>query len=127
MIFWRARKTLSICLVWTRAGQVEHHADADAGADVGRAGGQVAELRAEGVGELLLELVVELVDPLPDLVEREAREHDLDAEVVLLVDHDRDVFLRADGDAARAFAVGELAGDELALDEELAVERASGR
>ena len=75
-------------------GQVEHHADADAGADVGRAGGQVAELRAEGVGELFLELVVELVDRVPDLGEPEAREHELDAEMVLLVDHDRDVFQR---------------------------------
>ena len=74
---------------------MEHHADADAGADVGRAGGQVAELGAEGVGELLFELVVELVDRVPDLGEAKAREHELDAEMVLLVDHDGDVFQRA--------------------------------
>ena len=59
---------------------------------------------------------------VPDFGEPEAREHDLDAEVVFLVDHDGDVFQRADGDAARAVAGGQLAGDELALDQELAVE-----
>ena len=47
----------------------------------------------------------------------------LDAEVVLLVDHDRDVFLGADGHAPGSFAAGELARDELPLDQELAVER----
>ena len=118
---------MSICLVWTRPGQVEHHADADAGADVGRAGGQVAELGAEGVGELFLELVVELVDRVPDFGEPEAREHELDAEMVFLVDHDGDVFQRADGDAARAVAGGQLAGDDLALDQELAVEGGEAR
>ena len=93
---------MSICLCLDQAGQVEHDADADAGADVGRAGGQVAELGAEGVGELFLELVVELVDRVPDFGEPKAREHELDPEVVFLVDHDGDVFERADGDAARA-------------------------
>ena len=107
--------------------QVEHHADADPGADVRRAGRQIAELRAEGIGELLLEPVVEMVDGIPDLGEPEAREHELDAEVVLLVDHDRDVLQRADRHAAGAVAVGQLAGDDLALDQELAVEHAPGR
>ena len=101
---------------------MEHDADADAGADVGRAGGQVAELRAEGEGELFLELVVELVDRVPDFGEAKARKHELDAEMVFLVDHDGDVFQRADGHAARAVAGGQLAGDDLALDQELAVE-----
>ena len=109
-----------------QGGQVEHDADADAGADVGGAGRQVAELGTVGVGELLFELVVEAIDSLPDVVEREPREHHLDAEMVLLVDHDRDVLLRSNRDAARTFAVGELARDELALDQELAVELGEG-
>ena len=110
-----------------QAGEVEHDADANAGADVGRAGGQVAELGAEGVGQLFLELVVELVDRVPDFREPEARKHELDAEMVFLVDHDGDVFQRAQGDAARAVAGGQLAGDDLALDQELPVEGRRGR
>ena len=75
---------------------------------------------------MLLELVVELVHDVPGVVQRQARVHHLDAQVVFLVDHDGDVLLRADGDAAGAVAAGELAGDELALDQELAVECVHG-
>ena len=89
--------------------QVEHDTDADAGADVGGAGGEVPELGAEGVGELFFELIVELVDGVPDLREPESRVHELDAQMVFLVDHDGDVFLRAQGDAAGPVAGGQLA------------------
>ena len=71
---------------------MQHHADPDAGADVGRAGGQVAELRAECEGELFFELVVQVVDGVPDFAQAKPGEHELDAEVVFLVDHDGDVF-----------------------------------
>src|SRR5262245_11040661 len=43
--------------------------------------------------------------------------------MVLLVDHYRDVLKRADGDAAWPFAAGELARDDLTLDQELPIER----
>ena len=46
--------------------------------------------------------------------------------MVFLVDHDGDVFERADGHAARAVARGKLARDHLPLDQELAVERREG-
>jgi len=66
------------------------------------------------------------VDFVPHLVEPEPREHVLDPQVVLLVDHDRDVFLRADGHAPGALAAGELARDDLPLHQELAIERLEG-
>ena len=84
--------------------QVQHHADADAGADVRRAGGEVAELFAEGEADALLELVVDAVDLVPAFVERQPAAEDLDPQVVLLVDHQADGFLRADAHAARAVA-----------------------
>ena len=43
--------------------------------------------------------------------------------MIFLVDHEADGFARAEGDAARAVGGGQLAADELSLDEELAVER----
>jgi hypothetical protein len=42
--------------------------------------------------------------------------------VVLLVDHDRDALVAVDRDAARALATGELAADQVALDEHRALE-----
>ena len=69
-------------------GQVHHGGGAHAGADVGRARGEIADLRREGEVELLLQLRVELVDRLEQRLELEARAQRLDAEVVLLVDHD---------------------------------------
>ena len=106
-----------------QGGQMEHDAGAQAGADVGRAGGEIAEFLAEGIGDAFLELVVEAVGVLPGFVEGEAGADHLQAEVVLLVDHDADDFVGGEGDAARPLAVGQLAADELAFDEELAIER----
>ena len=71
---------------------------------------------------MLLDGVVELVDRVPAVVEREAAAEDLHPQMVLLVDHQAQVLVVADADAARAVRLGMLAADELPLDEELAVE-----
>jgi hypothetical protein len=71
-----------------------------------------------------LHRVVHAVDLAPGLVEGHAAAHHLQAEVVLLVDHDADRLAGVEGDAAGAFEDGgQLPADELPLDEELAVER----
>ena len=60
---------------------------------------------------------------LPGLVEGEPAAHDLQPQVVLLVDHDADGLAVVERDAAGAVEhVGQLAADELPLDEELPVE-----
>ena len=105
---------------------MQHHADANPRADVGRAGRQIAELRAECVGELFLELSSSSLTASQTSSRAKAREHELDAEMVFLVDHDGDVFERADRHAARTVAGGELAGDHLPLDQELTVEGRKG-
>ena len=108
--------------------QVEHDAGAHPGADVGRAGGEVAELVVEGVGQAGFEGVVEPVDDLPGVVEGQPAAQDLQAQVVLLVDHDADRLAGVEGDAAGAVQdVGQFAADELALDQELAVEGEQAR
>ncbi len=89
---------------------MEHDADADARADVGGTRGQVAQLLAEGVGDVLLDGIVELVDGVPAIVERKAAAEDLHAEMVLLVDHQAQVFLIADADAARSRAPRHVRG-----------------
>ena len=102
--------------------QVEHDAHPDPGADVRRAGGEEAELRMEGVGNDLLDLLVHPLDLLPDALQVEAAVHALDPQVVLLVDHQADLLAAIDRHAPRALGLGELAADELPLDEELAVD-----
>ncbi len=106
--------------------QMQHHAHPQAGADVGGAGGEVAEARREGVIDAGLDAIVHLVDLTPCRPEREAGADDLDAEVVLLVDHDAQAFVgEGDGDAAGVLAaavderaaLAELLGDEVTLDE----------
>ena len=67
------------------------------------------------------EQIVDAVDLLPGFVERETAAHDLQAQMVLLVDHQADGFLRAEGDAARAVGGGQFAADELALDQKLTI------
>ena len=102
--------------------QVQHHADAHAGADVGRAGGQIAQPLVEGVGDLLLDQVVDAVDLLPDALQVQPALHHLDPQVVLLVDHQAELFAAVDGHGPGALALGVLAADQVPLDEELAID-----
>jgi hypothetical protein len=92
-------------------------------ADVRRARRQVAQLLLEGVLERLLELLVGPLGQCPRLGQLEARAQRLEAEVVLLVDHDRQALALGQHEGPRARPVGQLVRDEVALDQELAVDR----
>ena len=79
---------------------MEHDAYSDAGADVRGAGGEIAEPFVECVGDLLLDEVVEPRDVLPGGGQVEPALHDLDAEMILLVDHHAEPFVGVDHDGA---------------------------
>src|SRR5580692_10644952 len=101
---------------------MEHYAHADARADVRGARGEVAQLVAERVGDVFFDGVVEFVDGRPAFVEGQAAAEDLDAEVVLLVNHQADVLFISDADPTGAVRLGMFAADQLPLDEKLPVE-----
>ena len=69
-----------------------------------------------------LDQVVDAVDLLPDALQVQAALHDLDAQVVLFVDHQAELLVAVDGHGAGALALGVLAADQLAFDEELAID-----
>ncbi len=66
--------------------------------------------------------VVDAVDLLPDAVQVEAALHDLDPQVVFLVDHQAELLVPVDGHGPAALAFGVLAADQVPLDEELAID-----
>ena len=76
----------------------------------------------EGVGDDSLDLVVDDLDLLPRAVEVEAAVHALDAEVILLVDHQAHLLEPVDRHPAGPLRVGMLAADELTLDKKAAVD-----
>ena len=71
---------------------------------------------------LLLDDVVDAVDLLPDAVQVQAALHDLDPQVVFLVDHEAELLGLVDGHGPAALALGVLAADQVPLDEELAID-----
>ena len=99
------------------SGQMEHGGGAQAGAEVGRAGGEEAELGGKGDFEIFFQGGVDLVGLFPSGLEVETAAHDLDAEVILFVDHDGAGLVAADDDGPVG-ALGEFFADEVALDEE---------
>jgi hypothetical protein len=98
-------------------GQVEHDRQAQPRAGVGGARGQEAELLGEGDRHPLDQRVVELLRAAEGAVELEAGLEHLHAQVVLLVEHDRDRLLGVDRDAARAAARRQFTADQVALDQ----------
>ncbi len=76
----------------------------------------------EGVGDLLLDGVVDGVDLLPDALQVEAALHDLDPQMVFLVDHEAEFLGLVDGHGPAALALGLLAADEVPLDQQLAID-----
>ena len=102
--------------------QVEHHAHADAGAHVGRAGREIAKPRVKRIRHDLPDLLVDHLDLLPDPTQVEAAVDTLDAEVILFVDHQADLFELVDRHAAGPMGVGVFTADELPFDEKLPVD-----
>ena len=95
--------------------QMQHDRHAQAGAQVGRAGGQIAQLVAVVEGNAVLNELCQPSCGLHALLGAQAGAHDLQADVVLLAEHDGDVAaVRGDEVAA---ALGKFRGDHVALDE----------
>jgi hypothetical protein len=102
---------------------MEHCADADAGTEISGAGGKVTDIRAEGVFELPFEGGIRLINGEPGLLELEAGAERLHAEMVLLIDHDAKGFVAIEDQAAAGILGGVFAANEMALDENLFVQR----
>ncbi|MEY4180939.1 MAG: hypothetical protein RLY70_4514 [Planctomycetota bacterium] len=122
MHFLQAAKHFVDLAAQDQSGQVEHDAYSQARADIGGAGGEVAELFVEGERQAFFEQVVEVIDLAPSGFEVKPAVHDLQSQMVFFVDHQAERLLRLDNDRARAFGFGEFAADQLAFDEELAVD-----
>jgi hypothetical protein len=97
---------------------------------IGGTGSEVAELVMKGVGELLAELLIEGVHGGPGTAEAESRGEGLEAEMVLLIHHDRDrpfvrkhhrTPLRRTGRLSQ-----EVPGDQASLHEDFPVARREG-
>src|SRR5262249_35247414 len=86
--------------------QVEHYADAKAGADVRGTGRQVAETIVVCVRNAGFDQVVELVDLLPSGTKVQAAFEDLDAQMVLFVDHDACLLALIEKNGAGSLRVG---------------------
>ena len=69
-------------------GQVQHDRSAHAGAEVGRTLRQIAELFVKGEVKAFVEQGVELIGGVIRLLERQARRDDLQADMILLIEHD---------------------------------------
>ena len=74
------------------------------------------------IRDLLLDRVINRVDLLPGLVKLQAAAHDLNPQMILLVDHQAERLLRIDIDAPRPVGLRQLAADELPLDEQLPID-----
>ena len=105
---------------------MEHGGGAHTGADVGGAGGEVAEGGGEREFEFGFEGGVEFIGGLPCFDEVEAGLEGLEANVVLLVNHDGKAFVGVDDEAAPSVLGGMFSADEVFLDEELFIERGEG-
>ena len=76
----------------------------------------------KGERHLLGDERIELIDLLPGVFQVESAVHHLDPQMIFLVDHQADLFVAVDRDAAGSLAFGVLAADQLALDQKLTVD-----
>jgi len=102
---------------------MEHGGGAHTGANIGRAGGKVAEGGREGEFEFVFEGCIELVGGFPSFEKMEARAEGLKADMIFLVDHDREGFVAVHDEAAPSVLGSVFAADEVFFDEKLFVER----
>jgi len=110
-------------LTQDEAGKMKHGGSAHSGADVGRAGGEVAERWGERKFEFVLKSGIELVGGFPCLEKVKARAEGLEADMVLLVDHDGKGFVPVDHQAASRVFGGVFPTDQVFFHEKLLVER----
>ena len=99
--------------------QMQHHRGTHAGAEIRRAGGQVTEFRIKGERQTAFQLAVHAVHEFIGTVEVQTGADALNAEVILLIDHDGNALLTIHDDRAARRARRMLAADEMALHEHL--------
>ena len=100
---------------------MHEHRRPHAGAEVGRACGQEPELRRERVLELPFQLLVERRRRGERLGEIEAGSHDLEPEVVFLIDHQAGGLVIADVEPALRFGGHEIGRRQMPLNQVLAL------
>ena len=105
---------------------MEHGRGAHTGANIRRAGGEVTEGGREGEFEFVFEGCIELVGGFPGFEKMESRAEGLKADMIFLVDHDREGFVAVHDEAAPSVLGGMFAADEVFFDEKLFVERGEG-
>ena len=76
----------------------------------------------ESVQDRRFELVIQGVDSLPRRLQIESAVHHLDAQMIFLVDHHAVLLTGVNRDGTRAVRVGNLTTDQLAFDQELAID-----
>lgn len=101
---------------------MEHGGGAHAGADIGRAGGEVAEGGGERKFEFVFERGVKFVGGLPSLEQMKTGAKGLEADVILLIDHDGKGFVPVDDKATARVFGGVFTANEMFFDEELFIE-----
>ena len=107
-----------------QARQMQHRADANAGAEIRRAGGQITQLVVESVIQLLLQAAESTWSMAPQAWRScKPGPQRLHPQVILFVDHHAEGFLAVQHQAAADAFGGVFAADEMALDQNLLVQR----
>jgi hypothetical protein len=75
----------------------------------------------ECVGHDSFKGIVDFPNLLPHAGQVETAVHALDAEMILLIDHQTDLLTLVDGDSAGSFRLSMLSTDQLPLDEKLPI------
>jgi hypothetical protein len=104
-------------------GQMDEYRGAQPRARVRGARGEITDVLGERVLERRIEAIIGRIRQTPRLGQLEARGQGLDAEMILLVDHDADAVVGRHVDAARARPVAQLVRDEMTLDQHLPFDR----
>ncbi len=102
---------------------MEHGGGAHPGADVGGAGGQVTKMLIVSDIELALEGAVDFVDQLEGVLQLQPGANRLHPQMILLVDHDAERLFAVHRDRTANSFGRVLAADEVALDQNLLLER----
>ena len=102
---------------------MKHRGSAHPGADVRRTRRQVTELRVVGEIEFRFERAVHFVDELEGALQLQTRPDRLHPQMIFFVHHDAQGLAAIHDDGAADAFRGVLAADEVALDEDLFLER----
>ena len=105
-----------------QAGQVHHCGSPHARAQVSGTSREKAQFTVIGVADRRFNAGIECVDALPDSAEVQARPQNLNAQMILLVDHDATVPVFGQNDPGTLLDLRKLGTDQMLLDQNLAVQ-----